>query len=412
MVSGLTNDYQVCWIAETDDSGYGNMYVYSEEDPTTRFARTEVPVRTAIINLNDQNYVAVENLTLRYSGERGVNEGYYSSGLSGLKLSYCDIGYFGRKNGVSNMLGVNIRRSNVWIAHNEIHNCGRRGLSIVCYNTDPVQTIEDITIENNYFHSGFNRTGMECNNLGSHTISNVVVRYNRFEDDPDVQLDDSSTKDVVEGDNESDFLYFSNQGLSDSYIGGITIFGNIFMHTLGNSVELMGVDDVEVCNNTFYGFNTTLSSESAHVYADSNSFELTDVTIENNIFVNNRSAGDSDPVIACLNWDEELKDELHINNNLYYASSSDAGWLISVHDDVDYRMSDWENYLANYPAMDEDSPTPADPLLDDPDNGDFHIKTESPALYAGAPLDGITVDYDGQYYNTETPSLGALEWDE
>ena len=97
------------------------------------------------------------------------------------------------------------------------------------------------------------------------------------------------------------------------------------------------------------------------------------------------------------------------DNNLYYSTGvayiikggvPSSTWLVDhVLDGTLNATWGWEG----------NSPNPADPLFVDPDNGDFHLQAESPAIGAGVAISGITIDKDGVSYNNP-PSIGAYEY--
>ncbi|MBU1220259.1 DUF1565 domain-containing protein [Myxococcota bacterium] len=50
-----------------------------------------------------------------------------------------------------------------------------------------------------------------------------------------------------------------------------------------------------------------------------------------------------------------------------------------------------------------------DPLYVDEPNDDYHLRSDSPAYRAGAPLPGVVADVDGNERNTSAPSLGCYD---
>jgi uncharacterized repeat protein (TIGR01451 family) len=65
---------------------------------------------------------------------------------------------------------------------------------------------------------------------------------------------------------------------------------------------------------------------------------------------------------------------------------------------------------ADLPVTEIDGIVGQDPLLVDPSGDDYHLQSGSPAVGGGTPVAGVTVDYDGNGYNTP-PSIGAFEGD-
>lgn len=403
-LDALDAEYEATWVGSADYNGPGNLYVYCPENPDARYAAVEAPVRNSCIELDDQEYIAIDNLVMRYTLRRGVNENYSPSyNLSGLQVTNCDIGYMGVKNG-SNMYGMNVRHSDMHIAHNEIHNCGRRGISLVVYDTEPVMTIENIVIEHNYFHSGYHTTGVDLNVTGDHTVRDVTIRYNRFAGDPNHELDNPNTTTVVEGDPNSNSLYIANQGGSGAYIGQVDIYGNVFSYASGSDIKLETVDDIEIYHNTFYGFNPTLSNIQANIYLSEIGGDITNITVVNNLFYCNFDKTGT-TALTPVKVNEEYRDEALIDYNLYY-SPDPAARLIRINYGRHYAFSEWTEYVAET-GYDSNSPAPADPLFIDPASGDFRLREGSPAIGAGTPVPGIARDKDGNAFDAVSPSVGA-----
>ena len=401
LLARLKKEYDAVWIGDPKYNGPGHVYVFATANPATLYRAVEAPVHENIIRLNDQDYVAIDSLVLRYGLGRGVYENYGTSKkLAGFIARNCEIGYFGIKNG-ANMYGLSLMRADILIAGNEIHDCGRRGISLHGYDRTPPAVIENVVIERNHFHHGFHTTGVDSMNGGSHTIRNFIVRHNLFEGDPAVKLARHKGGDGTPGSNS---LWIGNSN-DAGQISDIQIYGNVFTFAHSSAVKLVGLSNAGVYNNTFYGFNPSMQSDAGLIWLGN----CRDVVVKNNIFVKNTNddTGSSYPRRPCIKKNDDMAGSLVIDNNLYYAPADDA-WLIRSDggSKEHFRRGQWNEYIKT--GFDVHSPPPADPQFVDPDGGDFHLRTGSSAIGAGVPIPGVTHDFDGKPYDQKKPNLGAF----
>jgi hypothetical protein len=397
----LTAEYEATWDGDSSYNGLGTIYIYCEENPADRYAAVEIPSRDNIINLNDQEYVAVDGLELKYPMYRGIYEsGTVSKNyLSGLRVTDCEIGYMGYYE-CANAYGLSLRRSNVYIGDSEIHNCGRRLISLHGYESVSLSCImTNIVVSHCHFHDSFH-SGFDSMNGGDHSISDLTLCYNFFEGNPDTQLGDDGLP-------NSNSLWISDDTQTDC-ISNIKVFGNLFTYAHGSACKITYVPNIEIYNNTFYCFNPTQESPAAGLVFLS---DCENTKIYNNVFYRDTN-GDVEstyPLECCLKKDDSMNDTLVIDNNLYWTTESDA-WIIRTDGGSreHVRRNTWDDYMA-LGTFDQNSPDPSDPMFLNPSSNDFQLASTSAALDAGSDA-GLFMDYNGVLIPRGlAPDIGAFE---
>ncbi|BHH83809.1 right-handed parallel beta-helix repeat-containing protein [Desulforhopalus sp. 52FAK] len=370
------------------------VYIYSTEDPNSSYASIEVPQAQRLIRLNNQQYVGIDSISLKYMVNAGIYDNYgNAAGLKGLQITNCEIGYIGVKNSGS-AYGISLERSEVYIRRNTIHDCGRRSISLVLYNTDP-SVIEDVIIESNHFFNGYHTTGVDIQSntarSGSHLIQNITIRGNLFEGDPnyDIQGEDGSASNHI----------FINQD-DNSILKNIFIHNNIFTYAHGSSIKTSSGDGYYIYNNTFYGFNHSYDNYQAHIFGGNDS---TNTIIKNNIFFSDAT----NSRYACIEIGYNRHSHYQIDNNLYFNAAYSDARLLWVDRGTSYFFDDdWGDYTS-VTGFDRHSPKPADPLFVGA-TWDFRPTQTSPVLGEGEVINWISKDYLGNPINNP-PDLGAIQ---
>lgn len=381
--SNLIAEYDWTW-----DGGF--IYVYAPGNPGSRYIEVEVPQLAQGIQLLDHNYISIRDLAVKYFVDAGIYDSYATPAeLHGLSVTGCEISHIGQKDGAA-AYGLNVHHSDAYYGYNDIHNCGRRGISLTMYNT-AASVQRNVVIEHNHLHDGWHTTALDCNVAGPHTIENIVFRNNLVTGDADL---------VLGGENSnSNHMFIANQSGGSGTIRDIHIYNNIFAWASASSIKTEGVHEVYINFNTFYNSNPTLTNWQAHVYTSGVDGEY---VIENNIFHNNSV----DNKFTAIKIDASDIDNFTVNHNLYYQSGQGKRfwWVNGGTSYYDYQ---WEAYRGAT-GNDLGSPTPADPLFVAP-GLDFSLQDESPARGVGAVVAGIDRDYIGKPHNTP-PDLGALQY--
>lgn len=379
--SNLNQNYDWTWNSN-------KIYIYSSNDPNTNFESVEAPQLTRGIMLQDNNYVTIEGLKIRYCIDSGIYDHYATIQLYGLRVTHCDIGFIGQKDGAA-AYGLSVHQSDAYYAYNEIHNCGRRGISLTIYTTSPI-TQSNVIIEHNHFHHGWHTTSLDCSTTGGHTIENIHFRYNLVEGDPNVELGGVNPN--------SNHIFCDDQSDGSGTVQDLHFYGNVFTYAHGSSIKVAHVNRVNIFNNTFYYFNPTLSNWQAHAYCG----PATNVNIMNNIFCNNATTN----MWAAIECRNATVGELTVDYNLYY--NDDPGRrMFWVDGGTSYDVEQWEEYR-NATGNDAHSPNPNDPQFKNVP-ADFSLTTGSPAIGAGTSLELVTKDFNGNPMNSPV-DIGAIQF--
>lgn len=401
------------------------LFVYSESDPDDAYKAIESEYTPKLILLNNQDYIEIEGLELAYSTDMGVYEAGNPGTNHGIRVANNYIHHIG-KVGSGAGFGLSLKRAQMLIEGNNIHDSGRRNISINLYASDTTKIdMEDIVIRGNYLHDGHHTTGVDAIISGDHILRNMYIYNNFFEDDKYVIIDDDHG-----GENKeftSNFLYIT---ADPGYVNeDIYIFNNIFKNGKGKQVALDGVKNANIFNNTFYGMaqNVSISTVLNMVHITDNvlgSYAFDDgyaSSVVNNIFYNDAPSVNPQYATALFYKTRLFYDAEQIDYNLYYATSESRERLVNIYSpssdsnygavDEVWTMSSFANWsdFEGY-GYDSNSPTPADPKFVDPENSDFTLQSDSPAINAGTPVSWILTDYYGNPRDSNTPTLGAIEY--
>ena len=385
----LTQEYDWGW--------YDNhIYVYSTVDPGLAYDAMQVSQRQYTMGMPDndpQNHIIIDGLELLFAQSKGFYAGYPARQARGLTVRNCRVAYVGIK-GAASAYGLAVWHSDLLIQYNEIHDCGRRGVSYNVYETRNV-TFEKVTIENNYFHHGYHTTGVDIYTAGTDVMKSFVIRNNYFAGDPAVDLS------VAESFNSN---HIWTQAGSSGFLMDFYFYNNIFTYSHGKGLTINDITNSFVFFNTFYGVNPSLSNYQAQLYFSNT---VNNAVVRNNVFYN-----DVDPsfngYFFCVKADSDHLGQVDMDYNLYYTSRPGAAIVDIVGISGSYSMSEWETYKSET-GWDAHSPTPADPAFVDGSGGDLHLSAGSPAIGVGETIPGISDDYAGNP-RSYPPSLGAYAY--
>lgn len=372
------------------------IYVYSTSDPASAYTGIEVQQRQFCISTNDNPYLHFDGIDVGYSANAGYdsNNDHTVSDQHGCIIENCEIGFIGGVTGQQFGFGTAIAYSNLTIRNNDIHHCGRRGISInMEYNASPY-TVHDILIEDNEFHHGSHTTSLDMtvNNGGSSSsIDGVIFRRNLVYEENGASVNYTSC--------QIWFQAYSGTGTMDN----IQIYSNVFKYWRENAFnsECRTIKNVYIYNNTFYENNTagTNLGYSYTVYSDYDNTNLR-VYVKNNVFYttlnHDKQGSGAHVVIYGLNSTHYICDY-----NLFYRINN------TVRTHLINGTSYYMNTITNLPNNWEDnSPTPGNPLF--VSTADLHLQDESPAVGTGVDLN-VTYDIEGTPFDADNPSIGAYE---
>lgn len=398
--TNLTKEFDWSWHAD-------RIYVYAPTNPGTRYTSVEVPQRDSIIRfpsvdgsyVPDEDYVeyiAIDNLELMYALRHGIYPGYNELEAHGLRITNNHIGMIGVKGG-SSAYCIAAWHSDMLIQGNQIHDCGRRGISLNTYtNYTPGFTVRNVVIDNNHFANGYHTTGPDVSSLSglNHTFTNFTISNNVF--DESARANGGIHDGCAAGSCTSNVIYISAH---DSHYTDFTIHHNIIIDATSRAMLLVDMADVNVYHNTVYG-----SHPDARPYGLILFDNVPDVDMRNNIChgtLSDDNHGDGRCVL-----DQGSSAFTIRNYNLYFQEDDGQPITGSEHGvgGWDVHMHEWDSWRTDS-GFEANSPEPERPLFIDPQNGDFNLDANSPAIDAGVYIPGINDGYQGS-----APDLGALEF--
>jgi hypothetical protein len=399
--SQLTDEYDWSWNANT-------LYVYAPANPGARYSAVEVPQRDACIRFpgidgvnvlpkDYVEYVAFDNLELMYAMQHGLYPGYNEIEAHGLRVTNSHIGYIGVRGG-SAAYCIAAWHSDMLIQNNEIHDCGRRGISLNTYTAyTPGLTIRNVTIDHNHFYNGFHTTGPDISTLAGrgHTFTNFTISHNLIDDSD--RRGEAINAGCYTSSCTSNSIYISSSGnsYSDFYI-----YNNIVIGSTSRAMLLVDIDRVYVYHNTVYA-----SHPGARPYALVIFNTVSGIDMRNNLIYGTLPYNDGANDARCV-MDQGASSFTVRDHNLYYQADPAQPFTGS-----EQGVGGWDTFMSEWDAwrtasgFETHSPHPQDPLFVDPATGDFHVRAASPAVDAGVRLPGLNDDYYGA-----APDLGALEF--
>jgi hypothetical protein len=394
--TNLQTEYDWCWEAD-------RLYVFAPENPEARYRFVEVPQRRGAItmeNHNPQEYITIDGLELMYGTMYGYNDGWpMDYEVRGLDIRNCHVAYIGIRGGDSAM-GLVIWHSDMAVRGNDIHDCGRRGISYNVYVDNGRHNqgliFENVLFQNNTLHNGYHTTGFDISHGSGmvDTLRNFTFRGNFIWDD--------ATDDIVAPNDFTSMGLYLHAG--DAIFTDVTIINNIVKNPKQKGFAISDVDNLVMANNTLYGMNPNIDGYRSLVHIAGDNANLT--------FINNIIYGTIDRDnfgMRCLYISDSTTTQAsRLDHNLYF--QADEGQYIVYTDGSGFHMDEWDTYR-QATGWDANSPTPAAPLFIDPENNDFRLSAGSPAIDAGVSVAGRTSDQVGNPI-TASPDLGALEFQE
>jgi hypothetical protein len=384
-IAACVSEYDWTWSSN-------HIYIYSTSDPSTRYTSVEAPQLDIVFSLNNKNYITIDGLDIRYSSLALIKEVYPASTLTGLTIKNCHVAGTGTK-GSNVGYGLSLWHSNALIQNNKIHDCGRRSCS---YNVDNSVAINltGVIIEGNEFYHGFHTTGPDIGHTGSSNFDNFIIRNNFIWDDPTWVMDS------VEYIEDAVGIFVGNNSPSTGNFQNFYIYNNIIKNNPFKGMEFSGTtSNVNIYNNTFYGYNPSSVEFGAQIYINPTQHAL---TIKNNVFYNNVVHA-TNLYHPCIYVGSGWSGSITIDYNLYWMTDPTAPFIAWAGSRL---MSDWATYKS-VSGQDSHSPTPTNPSFASSSN--YHLSLGSLAIHTGVYTGVYATDYDGVTWDNP-PSMGAYEF--
>jgi uncharacterized repeat protein (TIGR02059 family) len=329
-----------------------HIYIYSPTDPNTRYNSVEVPQRAFIVDLHYMNYIHIDGIDLRYCGYAGVQFDAGDGGWqakTGLIIENLDLSYISTQMSEAGY-GTQAVYSDMIVRNCEIHDCGRRSLSFHIYGQIAV---DNVLIENNYFHHGFH-THMDMQN-NNRTFSNFIIRNNIFDDQ-----DTYSNADCNQ-------ILMQNSG--GTAFDEIYVYNNLFIRP-----KLYGILEEGTIGQTY---------------------------IWNNVFIGPSQLGQCCLEIQAMNGQSHAD----VRNNIFYSTgrreleieNGQSAAYVTLYNNCFYNATSNMGYGTDYIT--------SNPLFVSAAAKDFHLQSSSPAIGAGIDV-GLSADFDGNAYGNP-PNMGC-----
>lgn len=385
--SNLVNEYDWTWNAD-------RVYVYAASDPDTRYTEIEIPQRDFIISLNEKQYIEIDGMDLYY-GVYGVAASDYPTGnYTGVKVRNCHIGYLGTKDGAG--YGVHICYNDVLIEYDTIHDCGRRGVSIINYGSSD---IDNIIVQYCEFYNGFHTTGIDIEtggNAGSTGDLNDIHVRNCLMYDLENRADYAAELNFIQG----------PHGGTGQVLGAY-FYNNILKFSSMAAIHIEDADGCYIYNNTFYGHNNTIAGNTFHVFCQDGS---TNIKIKNNIFYTLLNYDTGGSGLTIYEDGTQNHTQIDANYNLHYRINNSLRIIIA--NENYFYMDDQATIISNLGWETNgvfDNPDFIN-ITNPVDNDSLMIDILSPAVDAGIGLGAYsTYDYRDSLRDA-SPDIGAFEY--
>jgi hypothetical protein len=249
--SRLNQEYSWTW---NDD----RVYIYSPENPSSRYSSVEIPQRSACIQLENPqgssiNYIEFNGIDMYFGKNKGFFAGYPAEqGATGQIFRNLTVAYIGEKGG-NNSYGLAVWHSDLLVENCSFSDCGRRAISMNLYLDRPSGSkrhIQNVVIRDNQFRRGYHTTSLDlsCQPTSGDIIENVYF-YRNLVDDSEVQMT---------GKDETSNQIFFQQG--DSTLDNIYIYSNVFVQATARNILLEGGDRYYIWNNSILGHNPHITT--------------------------------------------------------------------------------------------------------------------------------------------------------
>jgi len=360
----LTGTYSERVVPESSGSSSSNRIFYMAypgDNPVIDGTGVALPAAWGgLVEISEKSHIVFSGFTVQNAGSEDNHCGILVESSSDITIQGCTT-----YNSVSSGIGV-WDCSDLVLSNNEIELACNDGEQ-ECITVAGTSNFE---VSSNYVHnSGPGTIGGEGIDIkdgcsDGEVYDNVVHGINRIGiyvdswDKPTHRINVYSN--LVYDTTDDGFALASEAGglLSDISVYNNITYGNtnsgITVASWGEPVSSHPMQDITIVNNTFYGNGSSTWGVGICVENP----DADNVTIRNNVI--------SENVFGQI-LVEEVGSGLQVDYNLFYGTGDSYG----------------TNYITD------------DPELVDPDNGDFHLQSSSPAVDAGSSTEAPAFDFEG-----------------
>jgi hypothetical protein len=355
--TSLTAEFQWTWSANY-------IYVYSVVNPSTVYTSVEISQRSFGLDLNNKQYLHFNGIDAFYTKWSGYGfnvDKFNQIELFGLTVENVEIGFIGSPlpyNGIDDIgYGTELAYTNMIFRNCQIHDCGRRSVSLHLYGNG--FTVRNMLIEKCVMYNGFHTTGVDIS-VGSTgytaNIDGLIIRQNLFYDNSSLTV-----------------LMFIQNYISKATVDNVYIYSNIFKLPNSYNILMEGVKGTAyIYNNDFYNFG--MSQGNAQISVQNNGQD-SHAVITNNIFYSTSLISGS---TAIETYGGQNTSFVSVSYNLFYNINSTFG-------------------------KGTNSVT-ADPKF--VSGTDLHLQNGSPAIGAGIFIPTVLFDFDGNVFPNPS-TIGA-----
>ncbi len=280
------------------------------------------------------------------------------------------------------------------ILNNKVHDCGAAGIQLGRFDY--------VLVENNIAYGNAKYNPNQSSGIGlfqARAIDNlpgyhIIVRNNRSYNNINLVFASHNPGQTTDG-NGIIVDNFQNDGATNvSYPHRTLIENNLSYNNGGKGLHLFKSDNVDVFNNTV--FHNNHDTQSPATWRG----ELSLVYSKNTVWRNN--IGIANPGQGALAWNRAIliarSEDMVWENNISYNGT--AGNESINFSDTSVNLSDLNNNLLG-----------VNPLLNDPLDGDFGLRENSPAINAGSDLIASFCDINYKTREAGMVDIGAFERD-
>ncbi|MBN2485473.1 MAG: T9SS type A sorting domain-containing protein [Bacteroidales bacterium] len=346
------------------------------------------------INIGTE-YIIIDGFEIKFWLSRCIGCPIYPERrVDGLIIRNNILAYTGiREGGVG--YGVQLFHSNMLVEKNIAFSNGRRNLSFNIVNQTGSCTLRDIVVQDNELFDGWHTTGIDVALQGlNHTIRNIIVRRNKIWEDPKI---DKSNYHVT-------MNFIENNGDVGDF-DSLFFYSNIIMNASRPALQIAGISNAFVINNTFTGAPFDYTGTFAFIYHGFTG----NSTIMNNIFFNYMPTSSYISVRGATGGTGTTLDTL--NYNLYFAVNNDNYLLAEfLGTGFGLRQTQWTEIQALGYELNSLTP-PQDPLFVN-SLYDLRLQEGSPAIGTAKPVSFVNTDITGKLRSKVNPCIGAYEYNE